>query len=45
MATTWNDISDIVHGPRGVHEMMLRAWDLESTAGTCLDATLILRMS
>lgn len=42
---TWNDIADIVHGSRGVHEMMLRASDLESTAGTCLYAAFILRTS
>jgi hypothetical protein len=42
---TWNDIADIVHGSRGVHEMMLLASDLESTAGTCLYAAFILRMS
>lgn len=42
---TWNDIADIVHGSRGVHEMMLRASDVESTAGTCLHAAFILRMS
>ena len=41
----WNDIADIVHGSRGVHELMLRASDLESTAGTCLYAAFILRMS
>lgn len=35
----------IVHGSRGVHEMMLRASDLASTAGTCLYAAFILRMS
>lgn len=42
---TWNDIADIVHGSRGVHEMMLRASDLGSTEGTCLYAAFILRMS
>ncbi|MFS2025184.1 hypothetical protein [Massilia sp. CT11-137] len=42
---TWNDIAEIVHGPRGVHEMMLRASDLTSTAGTCLYAAFILRIS
>lgn len=42
---TWNDIADIVHDSRGVHEMMLRASDLKSTAGTCLYAAFILRMS
>lgn len=42
---TWNDIANIVIGSRGVHEMMLRASDLESTAGTCLHAAFILRMS
>jgi hypothetical protein len=42
---TWNEVSHIVHGSRGVHEMMLRASDLESTAGTCLYAAFILRMS
>lgn len=43
--TTWDDIAEIVRGSRGVHEMMLRASDLESTAGTCLYAAFILRMS
>lgn len=43
--TTWNDIAGIVYGSRRVHEMMLRASDLESTAGTCLYAAFILRMS
>lgn len=42
---TWNEVSDIVHGSRGVHEMMLRASDMDSTAGTCLYAAFILRMS
>jgi hypothetical protein len=42
---TWNEIADIVHGSRRVHEMMLRASDLESTAGTCLYAAFVLRMS
>lgn len=42
---TWNDIADIVHGSRGVHEMMLRASDLESTAGTCLYGAFLLRLS
>lgn len=41
----WNDIAEIAHGSRGVHEMMLRALDLESMAGTCLYAAFILRMS
>ena len=43
--TTWNEIADIMHGSRGVHEMMLRASNLESTEGTCLYAAFILRMS
>lgn len=42
---TWNEIADIVHGTRGAHETMLRASDLKSTAGTCLYAAFILRMS
>jgi hypothetical protein len=42
---TWKEVSDIVHGSRDVHEMMLRASDLKSTAGTCLYAAFILRMS
>lgn len=43
--TTWNAVADIVHSSRAVHEMMLRASGLESTAGTCLHAAFILRMS
>lgn len=43
--TTWNDVVDIVQGSRQVHEMMLHASDLTSTAGTCLYAAFILRMS
>lgn len=42
---TWNEVSEIVRGSRSVQEMMLRASDLESTAGTCLHAAFILRMS
>lgn len=42
---TWDHIADIVQGSRDVHEMMLRASDLESTAGTCLYAAFILRMT
>lgn len=42
---TWHAISDIVRGSREVHEMMLRASDVEQTAGTCLYASFVLRMS
>lgn len=42
---TWKEIADIVQGSREVHEMMLRASEIKDTAGTCLYASFVMRMS
>ncbi|MYM92425.1 hypothetical protein [Duganella vulcania] len=43
--SSWNDIDDIVRGSRVVHEKMLRNSEIRSTAGTCLYASFVLRLS
>lgn len=43
--STREEIADIVHGSRQVHEMMLRASEIDATAGTCLYASFALCMS
>lgn len=41
----WNEVEEIVRGTRVVHEQLLHACGIESTAGTCLEASFVLRMS
>jgi len=43
--TTWDEVANIVHDSRTVHEMMLRASGITDTAGTCLYAAFVLQMS
>lgn len=42
---TWDELAELIQGSRDIHERLLRASEIEETAGTCLYASFVLRMA